>query len=66
MWLIGDDPDTTVGKQNCAYDRVVVAGDEMRVNAAQARTVYVDERFKLNGDEMRAESDRFPIEFVIK
>lgn len=64
-WLIGDDINTTVGKANCAYDRAVVAGDRMRANAAQGRTVYLSEMFNLTQEHMRLVSDHYPIEFVI-
>ena len=64
-WLIGDDNNSTVGKSQCAYDRIVVAGDKMRTNAGQARTEYVDQRFNLTMDFMKLVSDHYPIEFVI-
>lgn len=65
-WLIGDDINTTVGKATCAHDRAVVAGNKMRANTAQARTVYVDKKFNLSSDLMRQVSDHYPIQFVIK
>lgn len=64
-WLIGDDINTTVGKADCAYDRIVVAGDKLRAKAGQARTEYVDQRFNLPLDFMRLVSDHYPVEFVI-
>ncbi|QRK09914.1 endonuclease/exonuclease/phosphatase family protein [Archangium violaceum] len=64
-WLIGDDSNSTIGKAKCAYERAVVAGDKMRANASQGRTVYLDERFNLTLEDMRLVSDNYPIEFVI-
>jgi endonuclease/exonuclease/phosphatase family metal-dependent hydrolase len=64
-WLIGDDENTTVGKQSCAYDRVVVAGSTMQKYATSARTYYYDEEYNTDIDTVRLVSDHYPIDFTI-
>ncbi|XP_019345513.2 deoxyribonuclease-1-like 2 [Alligator mississippiensis] len=67
-WLIPDDADTTVGKSDCAYDRIVVCGSKLRKSIVpKSATVYNFQRaFKLEQAEALAVSDHFPVELTLK
>lgn len=65
LWLIGDDINTTVGKADCPYDRVVVAGNKMRKAAGEAQTYYYDDEMGHDKEYAALVSDHYPIEFVI-
>jgi endonuclease/exonuclease/phosphatase family metal-dependent hydrolase len=65
-WLIGDDINTTVGKADCAYDRVVVGGDKLKEHTKKAQTWYYDADHKIDLDMARLVSDHYPIEFKIE
>jgi len=66
-WLIGDDINTTVGKQDCAYDRVVVAGKKLngQSTAKDAKTYYYNQDYKVDMELTKLVSDHYPVEFVI-
>lgn len=65
-WLVPDEADTTTKSTDCAYDRVVVAGEKMRANATQAQVVDFQHQLNLSQMDTERVSDHFPIEFVIK
>jgi endonuclease/exonuclease/phosphatase family metal-dependent hydrolase len=65
LWLIGDDINTTVGQADCPYDRVVVAGKNMRKVAGDAQTYYYDEEMGHDKEMAALVSDHYPVEFVI-
>jgi len=64
-WLIGDDINTTVGKADCAYDRVVVGGENLQKYTKAAKTYYYNEAMNVDPDTTRLVSDHYPIEFQI-
>ncbi|KAM9372461.1 deoxyribonuclease-1-like 2 [Phaethornis superciliosus] len=63
-WLIPDGTDTTVGRSDCAYDRIVVCGAEMKKSIVpNSATVYDFQRaFHLEQEEALAVSDHYPVE----
>ncbi|XP_032086677.1 deoxyribonuclease-1-like 2 [Thamnophis elegans] len=63
-WLISDDTDTTVGKSDCAYDRIVVSGSKLRkwIVPKSAKVFDFQRAFKLSQEEALAVSDHFPVE----
>ncbi|TNM86515.1 hypothetical protein fugu_006745 [Takifugu bimaculatus] len=68
-WLIGDKVDTTVAAEtSCAYDRIVVYGKGLlkSVQPFSAKVFNVNKAFKLHRDMVRALSDHFPIEVMLK
>ncbi|XP_025963552.2 deoxyribonuclease-1-like 2 [Dromaius novaehollandiae] len=63
-WLLPDSADTTVGKSNCAYDRIVVCGAKLKRSIApNSATVYnFQHAFQLEQEEALTVSDHFPVE----
>ncbi|XP_068555665.1 deoxyribonuclease-1-like 2 isoform X3 [Anas acuta] len=63
-WLIPDSSDTTVGKSDCAYDRIVVCGAKLKRSIVpNSATVYNFQRaFQLEQEEALAVSDHYPVE----
>ncbi|XP_068765084.1 uncharacterized protein [Struthio camelus] len=63
-WLLPDSADTTVGKSDCAYDRIVVCGSKLKRSIVpNSATVYNFQRaFQLEQEEALAVSDHFPVE----
>lgn len=64
-WLIGDDINTTVGKSSCAYDRVVVGGDNLQKSTKSPKTYYYDAEMKVDNVLAKLVSDHYPVEFQI-
>uniref|UniRef100_A0A3Q3BE52 Deoxyribonuclease n=2 Tax=Kryptolebias marmoratus TaxID=37003 RepID=A0A3Q3BE52_KRYMA len=68
-WLIGDEQDTTVReKTRCAYDRIVVHGQEVvsGVVPGSAQPFNFKETFHLTEAEALEVSDHFPVEVDLK
>ncbi|XP_033105743.1 deoxyribonuclease-1-like [Anneissia japonica] len=67
-WLIGDDVDTTVSSTDCAYDRFVIAGSNMKASYTRrsAGTFNFDTFYGLSESEAKAVSDHYPIEMTLK
>lgn len=67
-WLFSDHVDTTVGRSNCPYDRMVVAGYNMirGIFADSAKVFHYDEAYNLTQEEAKAVSDHWPIEIQLK
>ncbi|NXI64914.1 DNSL2 protein, partial [Anseranas semipalmata] len=63
-WLIPDSADTTVGRSDCAYDRIVVCGAKLKRSIVpNSAAVYNFQRaFQLEQDEALAVSDHYPVE----
>ncbi|XP_071616713.1 deoxyribonuclease-1-like 2 [Heliangelus exortis] len=63
-WLIPDTTDTTVGRSDCAYDRIVVCGAKMKKSIVpNSAMVYDFQRaFQLEQEEALAVSDHYPVE----
>ncbi|NXI44951.1 DNSL2 protein, partial [Galbula dea] len=64
QWLLPDGTDTTVGKSDCAYDRVVVCGAKLKRSVLpKSAAVYNFQRaFQLEQEEALAVSDHYPVE----
>ncbi|XP_053132645.1 deoxyribonuclease-1-like 2 [Hemicordylus capensis] len=67
-WLIADTVDTTVGKSDCAYDRIVVSGSKLKkwVEPNSAKVFDFLKAFKLSLEEALAVSDHYPVEVSLK
>ncbi|KAI0207720.1 Deoxyribonuclease-1 [Lamellibrachia satsuma] len=67
-WLLGDDIDSTVGNSNCAYDRFVVTGDELKAAIVpdSVGVVYFDRAQGLTPAEAKLVSDHYPIELQLR
>ncbi|XP_042336601.1 deoxyribonuclease-1-like 2 [Sceloporus undulatus] len=67
-WLIPDSEDTTVGDSDCAYDRIVVSGSQLKkwVKANSAKVYDFQKDLKLSQEEALAVSDHFPVEVTLK
>ncbi|CAL8072403.1 unnamed protein product [Calicophoron daubneyi] len=64
-WIIPDGFDTTVSDKNCAYDRIILYGDEIikAVNLSTVQAYRFDEKLFLSAEKAKAVSDHFPVEF---
>ncbi|KAI1890365.1 hypothetical protein AGOR_G00152980 [Albula goreensis] len=68
LWLTDDKVDTTVRETtNCAYDRIVLHGQNMiqAVNPASVEVFDFKEAFGLTEEEALAVSDHFPVGFTV-
>uniref|UniRef100_A0A8C6W2U0 Deoxyribonuclease n=1 Tax=Nannospalax galili TaxID=1026970 RepID=A0A8C6W2U0_NANGA len=69
VWLIGDQEDTTVKKStNCAYDRIVLRGQEI-VNSVVPKSSGIfdfQKAYELSEEEALDVSDHFPVEFKLQ
>ncbi|XP_075292445.1 deoxyribonuclease-1-like 2 [Opisthocomus hoazin] len=63
-WLLPDSADTTVGKSDCAYDRIVVCGARLKRSIVpNSAAIYNFQRaFQLEQEEALAVSDHYPVE----
>ncbi|NXF32269.1 DNSL2 protein, partial [Nyctibius bracteatus] len=63
-WLLPDGADTTVGRSDCAYDRIVVCGAKLKRSIVpNSAAVYDFQRaFQLEQEEALAVSDHYPVE----
>ncbi|XP_026911005.1 deoxyribonuclease gamma [Acinonyx jubatus] len=69
VWLIGDQEDTTVKEStNCAYDRIVLRGQEIIsfVVHRSNRTFDFQKAYGLTKEEALDVSDHFPVEFKLQ
>ncbi|XP_060080622.1 deoxyribonuclease-1-like [Ylistrum balloti] len=67
-WLIDSDADSTVSTStDCAYDRFIVAGDELKQNIVpnSARVYNFQQAMNLTPNQTNAVSDHLPIEVQI-
>ncbi|XP_075041740.1 deoxyribonuclease-1-like [Mixophyes fleayi] len=68
-WLIGDKDDTTVTqKTHCAYDRIVVHGEEFLkgIVPGSAKPFNFKKKFGLSEEEALEVSDHFPVEVNLR
>uniref|UniRef100_A0A8C6FQJ0 Deoxyribonuclease n=1 Tax=Moschus moschiferus TaxID=68415 RepID=A0A8C6FQJ0_MOSMO len=69
VWLIGDQEDTTVKKStNCAYDRIVLRGQEI-VNSVVPQSNHIfdfQKAYRLSEKKALEVSDHFPVEFKLQ
>ncbi|NXU48820.1 DNSL2 protein, partial [Turnix velox] len=63
-WLIPDGTDTTVGKSDCAYDRIVVCGSKLKKSIVPNSAAVYDFQHasRLDQEEALAISDHYPVE----
>ncbi|NXW36998.1 DNSL2 protein, partial [Phaetusa simplex] len=63
-WLIPDGTDTTVGKSDCTYDRIVVCGAKLKRSIVpNSAAIYNFQRaLQLEQEEALAVSDHYPVE----
>ncbi|XP_069726355.1 deoxyribonuclease-1-like 2 [Phaenicophaeus curvirostris] len=63
-WLLPDSADTTVGKSDCAYDRIVVCGAKLKRSIVPNSAAIYDfqQAFQLEQEEALAVSDHYPVE----
>ncbi|NXP50743.1 DNSL2 protein, partial [Heliornis fulica] len=63
-WLLPDSADTTVGKSDCAYDRIVVCGAKLKRSVVpNSAAIYDFQRaLQLEQEEALAVSDHYPVE----
>ncbi|NXF95534.1 DNSL2 protein, partial [Eubucco bourcierii] len=63
-WLLPDGTDTTVGKSDCAYDRIVVCGAKLKRSIVPNSADIYDfqHAFQLDQEEALAVSDHYPVE----
>lgn len=69
VWLIGDQEDTTVKQStNCAYDRIVLRGQEIVSSVVPRSNVVFDfqKAYRLSEKEALNVSDHFPVEFKLQ
>ncbi|XP_071941425.1 deoxyribonuclease-1-like [Antedon mediterranea] len=67
-WLISDDEDTTVSTTDCAYDRFVIAGSNLKSSyqTGSAGIFDFENAYGLTYAEAKDVSDHYPIEMVLK
>ncbi|NXH16666.1 DNSL2 protein, partial [Bucco capensis] len=63
-WLLPNSADTTVGKSDCAYDRIVVCGAKLKRSIVPNSAAIYDfqSAFQLEQEEALAVSDHYPVE----
>ncbi|CAM1322353.1 DNASE1L3 (predicted) [Pycnogonum litorale] len=69
MWVIKDDEDTTISRStDCAYDRFVLAGKNMKKSYVKDSADIFDfqSAYQLTDDEARSVSDHYPIEMQLE
>ncbi|KAM3917879.1 deoxyribonuclease-1 [Leptodactylus fuscus] len=66
-WLIPHDVDTTVGRSNCAYDRIVISGAALHdaIVPNSAKVFNFQEKYKLTLEQALAVSDHYPVELKL-
>ncbi|XP_053550483.1 deoxyribonuclease-1-like [Bombina bombina] len=67
-WLIPDSIDTTAGNTDCAYDRIVVSGEELQctIKPNSAKVFNFQNEYGLTLEEALAVSDHYPVEVVLE
>ncbi|KAM5152588.1 deoxyribonuclease-1-like [Mantella aurantiaca] len=68
LWLIHNDVDTTVGKTECAYDRIVVSGADLQnaIVEDSAQVFNFQKQYKLTMEQALVVSDHYPVELELK
>ncbi|KAG8557633.1 hypothetical protein GDO81_016690 [Engystomops pustulosus] len=66
-WLIPDEVDTTVGKSDCAYDRIVISGADLHnaIEPDSAKVFNFQKQYKLTQEQALAVSDHYPVELEL-
>jgi endonuclease/exonuclease/phosphatase family metal-dependent hydrolase len=60
-WLVPDDADTTVKSTDCAYDRIILAGNATAAYSGEWGIFRFDEEYGLNQSGAEAVSDHYPV-----
>ncbi|XP_062820602.1 deoxyribonuclease-1 [Anolis carolinensis] len=68
QWLIPDTADTTAGRSDCAYDRIVAVGAHLQggLLPGSAQVNNFQETFRLSYKDALAVSDHYPVEVTLK
>ncbi|XP_069840235.1 deoxyribonuclease-1-like [Dendropsophus ebraccatus] len=66
-WLIPHDVDTTAGKTDCAYDRIVISGADLHnaIVPDSANVFNFHKHYKLTLEQALAVSDHYPVELEL-
>eukprot|EP00928_Gymnodinium_smaydae_P039280 TRINITY_DN26858_c0_g1_i1.p1 TRINITY_DN26858_c0_g1~~TRINITY_DN26858_c0_g1_i1.p1 ORF type:complete len:461 (-),score=89.39 TRINITY_DN26858_c0_g1_i1:93-1475(-) len=67
-WLVGNDVDTTVGRDQKAYDRIIATGDLRRpgrVTDGSVQAFNFRDEYALDQDTTKMVSDHFPVELTV-
>lgn len=64
-WHINDDMDTTVGKTDCSYDRII-SYKKISDLVYDANIYYFDKDLNLSYEDTKKVSDHYPVEFKLK
>lgn len=62
-WLVDNSFDTTTGKSDCAYDRIVVAGDWIQKSACCAAAFDYEHYYGIDHELALEVSDHYPVDF---
>merc|ERR1712168_27109 len=62
-WLVGNNADTTTGSTDCAYDRVVTAGDWIPNRTCCALPYDYEKALNISHEEALDVSDHYPVVF---
>lgn len=67
-WLIGHDIDTTTNLNSCPYDRIVIAGENVKraVIPNSAVTFNFQNEYGLTEEQTKSVSDHWPVELRLK
>eukprot|EP00794_Sanderia_malayensis_P007555 gene7555-8392_t len=67
-WLINDITDTTAGSTECAYDRIVVAGDQLlkAIDPLSPQVFHYDTEYALTPEQSLSVSDHYPVSVQIR
>ncbi|TPP56609.1 putative deoxyribonuclease I (DNase I) [Fasciola gigantica] len=67
-WLVNDNLDTTVGKTDCAYDRLIVHGEKLRKTLVRnsVKAYRYPEAMHLDQKTALEVSDHYPVEIEMK
>jgi len=60
-WIIPDRADTTVGKSECAYDRIIISEEALKNYKKEKGVFMFDKVYKLEEDLKEAVSDHYPV-----
>ncbi|KAH8861337.1 Deoxyribonuclease-1 [Schistosoma japonicum] len=66
-WIIPDKYDTTLGKGDCAYDRIIIHGKQLKqaIKPGSAKAYQFPIELKINNQLAKQVSDHYPVEMVM-
>ncbi|CAH8840918.1 unnamed protein product [Trichobilharzia szidati] len=67
VWAIPDRHDTTLGKGNCAYDRIIIHGKELKqaVKQGSAKAYHFPSDLRIDDKLAKQVSDHYPVELEL-